>query len=185
MKVIETFLKGCFVIEPEVYNDTRGLFFESFSKKIFKEKTGLEIDFVQDNISISKYGVIRGLHIQKEPFGQSKLIKVVTGKILDVVVDIRKDSSTFGNHFSIELSAENNKQLFIPKGFLHGFSSLANNTIVSYKCDSYYNSSSEDGVIYNDTQLNINWKLKKEEIILSGKDKLLLPFNRLNKNLSI
>jgi dTDP-4-dehydrorhamnose 3,5-epimerase len=176
MKVTETFLKGCFVIEPLVFKDNRGSFFESFNKKKFKEKTGIEIDFVQENQSISKKGVIRGLHLQKGDNAQTKLIRVIMGEILDVVVDVRENSKTFGKTFSCILSGENNKQLFVPKGFLHGFATLKNNTILHYKCDNYYNKGAEDGVLFNDNVLNIDWKLKKGEIILSEKDKKLSNF---------
>ncbi|AUC85511.1 dTDP-4-dehydrorhamnose 3,5-epimerase [Polaribacter sp. ALD11] len=170
MKVIETFLKGCFIIEPKIFGDNRGSFFEVFNKKIFKEETGLDIDFVQDNQSTSQKGVLRGLHMQKGAFGQAKLVRVVKGKVLDVAVDVRKDSPTYRKHFSIELSEENNKQLFVPRGFLHGFITLEDNTIFSYKCDNYYNKESEIGVTYNDLDLNIDWILKEEEIITSVKD---------------
>ena len=176
MKVTETNLEGCFVIEPTFFKDERGSFLLEFNKKEFQEKTGLTIDFVLGNQSTSEYGVIRGLHLQKDEFAQAKLIRVVQGKILDVVVDVRKNSSTFGKLFSVELSGENNKQLFVPRGFLHGFSVLEDNTIVSYKCDNYYHVEAEDGVIYNDKDLNIDWKLEKEEIILSEKDTKLKTF---------
>ena len=176
MKVTETFLKGCFIIEPTVFGDKRGSFFEVFNKKIFKEKTGLDIDFIQDNQSISQRGVLRGLHLQKGEFAQAKLVRVIKGKVLDVAVDVRKDSPTYGKHFSIELSEENNKQLFVPRGFLHGFATLEDDTIFSYKCDNYYNPDAEDGVIYNDVSLNIDWKLDKDEIVLSKKDEKLKAF---------
>lgn len=177
MKVIETHLKGCFIIEPTIFDDGRGSFFESFNLKKFEEKTGLNINFVQDNQSISQRGVLRGLHFQKGEFAQAKLVRVIQGKVLDVVVDIRKNSETFGQSFSIELSGENNKQLFVLRGFLHGFLVLENETIVSYKCDNYYCPEAEDGVMYNDPTLNIDWKLKEEEIILSEKDRLLKKLN--------
>ena len=177
MKVTETYLKGCFIVEPQVFGDERGNFFEVFNKKIFEEKTGVEIDFVQDNQSISQRGVLRGLHIQKGEFAQAKLVRVVKGKVLDVAVDFRKDSPTFGKHFSIELSEENNKQLFVPRGFLHGFSTLEDNTIFSYKCDNYYQPDAEDGVIYNDEDLNIDWGIPLDEVILSIKDKIFLKMN--------
>ena len=181
MKVTETYLKGCFIVEPQVFGDERGNFFEVFNKKIFEEKTGVEIDFVQDNQSISQRGVLRGLHIQKGEFAQAKLVRVVKGKVLDVAVDFRKDSPTFGKHFSIELSEENNKQLFVPRGFLHGFSTLEDNTIFSYKCDNYYQPDAEDGVIYNDEDLNIDWGIPLDEVILSIKDKIFLKneFNNI------
>ena len=181
MKITETYLKGCFIVEPQVFGDERGNFFEVFNKKIFEEKTGVEIDFVQDNQSISQRGVLRGLHIQKGEFAQAKLVRVVKGKVLDVAVDFRKDSPTFGKHFSIELSEENNKQLFVPRGFLHGFSTLEDNTIFSYKCDNYYQPDAEDGVIYNDEDLNIDWGIPLDEVILSIKDKIFLKneFNNI------
>jgi dTDP-4-dehydrorhamnose 3,5-epimerase len=181
MKVTETYLKGCFIVEPQVFGDERGNFFEVFNKKIFEEKTGIEIDFVQDNQSISQRGVLRGLHIQKGEFAQAKLVRVVKGKVLDVAVDFRKDSPTFGKHFSIELSEENNKQLFVPRGFLHGFSTLEDNTIFSYKCDNYYYPDAEDGVIYNDKDLNIDWGIPLDEVILSIKDKIFFKneFNNI------
>ncbi|WP_339882038.1 dTDP-4-dehydrorhamnose 3,5-epimerase [Polaribacter vadi] len=171
MKVTETFLKGCFVIEPTIYKDERGVFFESFNQRDFEQKTGLHVNFVQDNQSISNKGVLRGLHLQKGEFSQTKLVRVIQGKVLDVVVDVRENSETYGKVFSIELSEENQMQLFIPKDFLHGFSVLQDNTIFAYKCDNYYNKESEDGVIYNDSFLNIDWKLEKKKIILSEKDK--------------
>ena len=180
MKVTETNLKDCFIIEPKVFGDERGNFFEVFNQKLFHEKTGLAINFVQDNQSTSQKGVLRGLHSQNGKFAQAKLVRVVKGKVLDVAVDIRKNSSTYGKHFSIELSEENNKQLFIPRGFLHGFAVLENNTIVNYKCDNYYKPDAEDGVMYNDSELNINWGLSTDEIILSEKDKDLRTFKEFN-----
>jgi dTDP-4-dehydrorhamnose 3,5-epimerase len=173
MKLIETYLNGCFVIIPEVFEDDRGAFFESFHKEVFEKGIGRKVNFVQDNQSISQRGVLRGLHMQKGAFAQAKLVRVIKGKVLDVAVDFRKDSPTYGKHFSVELSEENNKQLFVPRGFLHGFITLENNTIFSYKCDNYYNKESEDGIIYNDLSLNINWKLSENEIILSEKDRIL------------
>tara|TARA_B110000902_G_C14069927_1_gene498866 strand:+ start:272 stop:817 length:546 start_codon:yes stop_codon:yes gene_type:complete len=177
MKVKETQLEGCFVIEPKIFDDNRGSFFESFNKTVFEKLIGLKIDFVQDNQSISQRGILRGLHFQKGKFAQAKLVRVIQGEVLDVVVDARKDSKTFGQSFSCILSGENNKQLFIPKGFLHGFSVLEDNTIVSYKCDNYYNKESEGGVIFNDSELNIDWMLGEDEIVLSEKDNELKTFN--------
>jgi dTDP-4-dehydrorhamnose 3,5-epimerase len=179
MKVSETELKGCFIIEPQIFSDERGCFFESFNQKKFEKKTGLKVNFVQDNQSISQRGVIRGLHLQKGEFAQAKLTRVIKGRVLDVAVDLRKDSPTFGKHFSIELSCENNKQLFVPKGFAHGFSVLEDDTIFAYKCDHYYNKESEGGVVYNDKELDIDWKLNKEEIVLAEKDKELKRFKNL------
>ena len=146
-------------------------------RKVFhQEKTGLKNEFVLGNQSISEYGVVRGLHLQKGEFSQGKLVRVVQGKILDVAVDVRENSPTFGKHFSVELSGDNNKQLFVPRGFLHGFSVLENNTIVSYKCDNYYNAEAEAGVIYNDEDLKIDWKIPTDKIILSEKDIKLKTF---------
>ena len=181
MIVKESPLKDCFVIEPTFFKDHRGCFLLEYNKKEFQEKTGLDIDFVLGNQSTSQFGVVRGLHLQRGEFAQAKLVRVVKGKILDVVVDVRKDSKTYGQHFSCILSEENNKQIFVPRGFLHGFSVLENDTIVAYKCDNYYNVDAEDGVLYNDPQLNIDWKLNEDEIILSEKDKKLVSFKNFNK----
>lgn len=174
MTIKETHLKNCFVIEPTIFKDSRGSFFESFNQLEFNKKTGLDIHFVQDNQSLSNRGVIRGLHFQKNEFAQAKLVRVIAGKVLDVAVDIRPNSKTYGKYFSVILSGKNNKQLFIPRGFAHGFSVLEDNTTFAYKCDNYYNKQYEGGIIYNDVNLNIDWMLKKEEITLSEKD-LLLP----------
>jgi len=179
MTVTETGLKDCLVIEPQVFDDGRGYFFESFHQQRFQEKTGLDITFVQDNQSKSNRGVLRGLHFQKGEFAQAKLVRVIKGKVLDIVVDIRPDSVTFGNTFSIVLSEENQKQLLVPRGFAHGFSVLEDNTIFSYKCDNYYNKASEGGIIYNDSDLKIDWMLQEHEIQLSEKDKTLPKFNSL------
>ena len=179
MKVKETQLEGCFVIEPKIFDDKRGSFFESFNKTVFEKLTGLKIDFVQDNQSISQRGVLRGLHLQRGAFAQTKLVRVVQGKVLDVVVDVRKNSKTFGHSFSCIISGENNKQLFIPKGFLHGFVSLEDHTIFAYKCDNYYCKESEDGVFFNDPELNIDWKIPLVDIILSEKDANMPNFNAI------
>ncbi|PQJ80408.1 dTDP-4-dehydrorhamnose 3,5-epimerase [Polaribacter porphyrae] len=178
MKVTETFLKGCFIIEPLIYKDNRGCFFESFNHQKFEKAIGQKINFVQDNQSFSKKGVIRALHMQREPYAQAKLVRVIKGRVLDVAVDVRKGSLTYGKYFSIELSEENNTQLFVPKGFLHGFSTIEDNTIFAYKCDNYYNKDFEYGVIYNDKDLNIDWKID-DDIILSDKDKELPLFEML------
>lgn len=176
MKVIKTSLKDCFVIEPNIYDDGRGSFFECFNQEVFKEKVGISVHFVQDNQSISQRGVLRGLHLQKGEFSQAKLVRVIKGKVLDVVVDVRKQSKTFGKHFTIELSGNNNRQLYIPRGFLHGFSVLEEGTIFAYKCDNYYHKLSEDGVVYDDISLDIDWMLNENEIILSEKDRKLKTF---------
>ncbi len=176
MKVTETTLQGCFIIEPTIFDDGRGVFFESFNQQKFNQKTGIEVDFVQDNQSVSQKGVLRGLHFQKNEFSQAKLVRVIKGKVLDIVLDLRKNSKTFGKIFSSILSEENNKQVFIPRGFAHGFVALENETIFAYKCDNYYNKESEGGIIYNDADLQIDWILSEDEIILSKKDKVLPSF---------
>ena len=179
MKVTETGLKDCLVIEPKVFGDERGYFFESFNQQLFAERTGLDVVFVQDNQSKSNRGVLRGLHFQEGENAQAKLVRVIKGKVLDVVVDIRPESATYGKTFSVILSEENQKQLFVPRGFAHGFSVLEDNTIFSYKCDNYYNKASESGIMYNDASLNIDWMLGEDEILLSDKDKVLPSFQEL------
>ena len=174
MTAIETQLKGCFIIEPKVLEDHRGYFFESFNQNKFNDLIGKNIDFVQDNESFSSKGVLRGLHFQTGEYAQAKLVRVVKGTVLDVVVDIRKDSPTFSKHFSIELSEENKTQLFVPRGFAHGFIVLSDTAIFSYKCDNFYNKSSEQGLRYDDPSLEIDWKLPPNEFIVSEKD-LALP----------
>ena len=166
---METKLTGLLVIEPVLFKDTRGYFFESYNKKKFSE-VYLDFNFVQDNQSQSDYGVIRGLHYQLEPHAQSKLIRVLSGKILDICVDIRKGSSTYGEWESVELSAENKKQVLVPKGFAHGFSVLSKKATVFYKCDNYYNRESERGIIYSDNDLGIDWKINTEDMLISEKD---------------
>ncbi len=170
MKIIQTDIEGVVLIEPTVFGDERGYFFESFSQKEFQEKVCHTV-FVQDNESKSKYGVLRGLHFQKPPFEQAKLVRVVRGKVLDVAVDIRRDSPTFGRHVSTELSEENKRQLFIPRGFAHGFAVLSEEVIFQYKCDNYYAPLYEGAILWNDPQLNIDWKLPLDAILLSEKDK--------------
>ena len=169
MKIIKTKIPGLLIIEPEIFEDSRGYFFESYNKKVL-ESENLEFNFVQDNQSKSGFGVIRGLHYQIEPHPQTKLVRVLAGKILDVSVDIRKGSPTFGQWVGVELSEENKKQLLIPKGFAHGFSVLSETAVVFYKCDDYYHPESDRGIIYNDPSLNIDWKVKPEEAIVSEKD---------------
>ncbi|APY10995.1 dTDP-4-dehydrorhamnose 3,5-epimerase [Seonamhaeicola sp. S2-3] len=176
MKAEETYLKGCFIITPKVYGDNRGCFYESFNTNTFKELTGLNINFVQDNVSKSSKGVLRGLHFQKGEFAQAKLVQVLKGKVLDVCVDLRENSETFGKYFSLILDSKKHQQLFIPRGFAHGFLVLEEDTIFSYKCDNFYNKASESGIIYNDPILNINWGLSKENLIISEKDKCLPKF---------
>jgi len=174
MIVKETNLEGCFIIKPKVIQDKRGYFLESFNQAVFKEGLNRDINFVQDNESYSSKGVLRGLHYQKGDYAQAKLVRVIKGKILDVVVDLRADSLTFSKHMSIELSEDNKTQLFIPRGFAHGFLVLSDTAIFSYKCDNFYNKASEGGIIYNDKDLNIDWKLDEKEFIVSEKD-LELP----------
>jgi dTDP-4-dehydrorhamnose 3,5-epimerase len=177
MKVTETKLKGCFIIEPTVFGDSRGYFFESFNQQVFTQKTGLDVRFVQDNQSFSNRGVLRGLHIQRGEFAQAKLVRVIKGRVLDVALDLRKDSETYGEYFALELSEKNHLQLFIPRGFAHGFSVLENETIFSYKCDNFYHKESEDGIMYNDPDLKIDWQLNESEIQLSEKDRILKSFH--------
>ncbi|HJA15507.1 MAG TPA: dTDP-4-dehydrorhamnose 3,5-epimerase [Candidatus Butyricimonas faecavium] len=170
MKVIETEIEGVFILEPQVFGDDRGYFFESFSLKHFEEKVSKTV-FVQDNESKSKYGVLRGLHYQLPPYTQAKLVRVVKGRVLDVAVDIRKGSLTFGKYLAVELSEENKLQFFLPKGFAHGFAVLSEEAIFQYKCDEYYAPDYEGAICYDDPDLGIDWKLPSEDIILSEKDK--------------
>jgi dTDP-4-dehydrorhamnose 3,5-epimerase len=170
MDFIASPLKGCYCIEPTIFDDNRGYFMESFNEKTFFEKTGEQIHFVQDNQSFSSRGVLRGLHYQTGEHAQSKLIRVLSGEILDVAVDIRPDSEAYGQHVAIILSADNQKQFFIPKGFAHGFLVLSETATIFYKCDNFYNKASEGGIIYNDPTLNIDWQFPEAELIISEKD---------------
>ncbi len=172
MKFIETKLKGCFVIEPKIIGDERGYFMESYNEKTFSEGIGQQIKFVQDNQSFSTRGVLRGLHYQCGAHAQAKLVRVMSGEVLDVAVDLRKDSPTFGQYESILLSGENQKQFYIPRGFAHGFLVLSETATFFYKCDNFYNKESEGGLIYNDLTVNVNWNYN-DEIIISEKDKIL------------
>jgi dTDP-4-dehydrorhamnose 3,5-epimerase len=178
MEVIETEIEGIKIIRPNIFRDNRGYFFESYSQRKFEEEVCKTV-FVQDNESCSQYGVLRGLHFQKPPFAQAKLVSVIKGKILDIAVDIRKDSSTFGKHVAVELSNENKLQIFIPQGFAHGFIVLSKEAICQYKCDNYYFPSHAEGIKWDDEQLNINWRLPVEDIILSEKDKINPSFRQL------
>jgi dTDP-4-dehydrorhamnose 3,5-epimerase len=173
MKFTETELKDCYVIEPNVFEDDRGYFFESFSQRIFEDQTGLKVNFVQDNQSRSSYGVLRGLHFQKGEHAQAKLVRVLEGEVLDVAVDIRPESGTYLQHVAIKLSAENKRQLFVPRGFAHGMVVLSERVEFFYKCDNFYHKASEGGIIYNDPKLNIDWIVKEEELVLSDKDNKL------------
>ncbi len=174
MTFTETKLKGSYVIEPNVFDDDRGYFMESFNKERFNVGVGKTVDFVQDNQSFSSKGVVRGLHYQTGKFSQAKLVRVLTGTVLDIAVDLRKDSPTFGEYIAIELSCSNKKQLFIPRDFAHGFIVLSDTAEFFYKCDNYYNKESEGGIIYNDSILGIDWKLPLAQHIISEKD-LVLP----------
>jgi dTDP-4-dehydrorhamnose 3,5-epimerase len=166
-------LDGCFIIHDTFFGDDRGYFFESFNKKTFLDKTGMEIEFVQDNQSKSQKGVLRGLHFQHGEFAQAKLVRVLKGTVLDVAVDLRKNSPSFGKHLAVELSEESHTQFFVPRGFAHGFVVLSEEAVFFYKCDNLYNKASEGGVIYNDPTLAIDWKLNDTEFLLSEKDTIL------------
>ena len=181
MKVIKTKFPGLFVIEPDVFGDDRGWFFESYNKEKFL-KHGITNNFVQDNFSYSKYGVVRGLHYQLEPYSQAKLVQVLKGKVLDVAVDLRKGSPTFGKVESVILSEQNRKQFLIPKGFAHGFSVLSEDAVFNYKCDNTYNKDSEGGIHYMDDSLNIDWMIPKKDQIISSKDELLPNIEQANFN---
>lgn len=173
MPFIETGIPDLLIYEPKVHGDSRGYFFESYNANTFKEE-GIELVFVQDNQARSTYGVLRGLHYQREPYAQTKLIRTLEGRILDVVVDLRTGSPTYGKVYTIELSAENKRQLLVPKGFAHGYSVLSETAEVMYKCDNFYHKASEGGIIYNDPALNIDWGIPLAEALVSEKD-LLLP----------
>lgn len=171
MPFIETPFSGLIVFEPKVWGDDRGYFFESYNSKSFQE-AGITCNFVQDNQARSTYGVLRGLHYQRGEHAQAKLVRVIEGSVLDVVVDLRPDSPTYGRHFSIELSAENKKQLFVPRGFAHGYVVLTPTAEFFYKCDNFYNTASEGGLLYNDPQLGIDWKIDLKDAVLADKDKI-------------
>lgn len=173
MKAAKTILNDCFVIEPTVFGDNRGYFFESYNKDRFENETGLKVDFIQDNEAFSNKGALRGLHFQKGEFAQAKLVRVTQGLVLDVAVDLRPESTSFLKHIAVELSADNKKQLFVPRGFAHGYIVLSDTAVFNYKCDNLYNKASESGIIYNDETLNIDWKLDASAFIVSEKDKIL------------
>lgn len=170
MEVIKTGIEGVVIIEPRIFKDDRGYFYESFSQREFEEKV-CHTTFVQDNQSKSSYGVVRGLHFQKPPYTQSKLVRCIKGAVLDVAVDIRKGSPTFGKHVAVELSEENHRQLFIPRGFAHGFAVLTPEAVFQYKCDNFYNKESEGAIAWNDPELAIDWRIPAEQVLLSEKDK--------------
>lgn len=170
MEIIKTAIEGVVILEPRIFKDDRGYFFESFSQREFEEKV-CKTTFVQDNESKSSYGVLRGLHFQKLPFAQSKLVRVISGAVLDVAVDIRMDSPTYGQYVSVELSGENHRQFFIPRGFAHGFSVLSEEVVFQYKCDNFYSPQSEGSIAWDDPDLNIDWRIPTDKVILSEKDK--------------
>jgi len=176
MRIEQTPLQDCFIIHEKVHGDARGYFIETFNQRDFKAATRLDIEFVQDNQSKSSKGVLRGLHMQKGATAQAKLVRVIAGSVLDVAVDLRKDSPSFGQHFTIELTAENHKQFFVPAGFAHGFVVLSESATFFYKVDKFYEPGNEVGIMYNDADLNIDWKLADNELILSDKDKVLGSF---------
>lgn len=179
MKATETKLKGCFILEPTKFGDSRGYFFESFNAQTFNKLTGTQTHFVQDNQSYSTRGVLRGLHAQAEEHAQAKLVRVLEGKVIDVAVDARPESETFGQHVAVELSAENNLQLFVPRGFLHGFVVLSDTATFFYKCDNFYNKASECGVKFDDPELGIDWGMSADELVISDKDQVLPAFNEV------
>ena len=170
MEIIKTKIEGVVILEPRIFRDARGYFFESFSQREFEEKV-CGTTFVQDNESYSSYGVVRGLHFQKPPFTQAKLVRVIKGAVLDIAVDLRKSSPTYGQHVAVELTEENHRQLFIPHGFAHGFAVLSDEVLFQYKCDNYYAPQSEGAVIWNDPDLAIDWMIPAEDVILSDKDR--------------
>ena len=171
MNVIKTKIDGLVIIEPKLFVDERGYFFESFNQRDFTSSIG-DITFVQDNESKSSYGVLRGLHFQLPPYAQSKLVRVIEGRVLDIAVDIRKNSPTFGQYVSVELTADNHRQFFIPKGFAHGFVVLSQQAVFQYKCDEFYHPEAEGAIAWNDPAINIDWQIPAEDIILSAKDKI-------------
>ena len=170
MEIVKTGIEGVLILEPRVFKDARGYFLESFNAREFKERTGLDIDFVQDNESMSSYGVMRGLHYQRMPYTQSKLVRCVRGAVLDVAVDIRRGSPTFGRHVAVELTEENHRQFFIPKGFAHGFAVLSETAVFQYKCDNFYYPESDAGISILDSSLGIDWRIPADRALLSDKD---------------
>ena len=178
MQINKTKLDGVFIIEPKVFGDDRGYFVETFREDIFEKAIGHKVNFIQDNESKSSYGVLRGLHYQLPPFSQSKLVRVIEGSVLDVAVDIRKGSLTYGEYIAVELSSENKKQLFVPRGFAHGFLVTSKTAIFAYKVDNYYAPEFDRGILFDDPQINIDWQIKKEDLLLSQKDKDQPLFNK-------
>ena len=178
--VKETAIQGCYLIQPKIYEDSRGFFFESYNEDQLKQSLNIDCHFVQDNHSHSRKGVLRGLHFQKEPYAQAKLVRVSAGSVLDVVVDLRRNSPQYGKHYKTILSAENKSMLFITKGIAHGFLALEQDTVFTYKCDQYYHPEAEAGIIYNDPTLAINWEWPEDQLILSEKDRQLPLFKNLS-----
>ncbi len=181
MNFIETKLKGCFILESKVFKDERGYFMESFNEQTFQNGTGEKVHFVQDNQSFSSKGVLRGLHYQCGEFAQAKLVRVLQGEVLDVAVDIRPESETYGQYEAVLLSGENQKQFFIPKGFAHGFLVLSETATFFYKCDNFYNKESEGGIIYNDATIGVDWQFPLEDLLISDKDKVLPTIENAKK----
>lgn len=179
MNVIKTDIEGLVIIEPRLFRDARGYFFESFSEREFAEKVA-PVKFVQDNESRSSYGVLRGLHFQKPPYAQAKLVRVVKGRVLDVAVDLRKGSPTYGKYVAVELSEDNHLQFFLPRGFAHGFCVLSDEVVFQYKCDNYYAPQSEGAVIWNDPDLGIDWRIPQVDVVLSDKDRCHPAFKELD-----
>lgn len=180
MELIKTPLADSFLIRPRVFEDERGLFCETFKEAVFKELSGIELPFVQDNQSVSSYGVLRGLHYQRGAMSQAKLVRAVMGEVLDIIVDIRKDSPTFGQSYSVLLTDQNHLQLYVPRGFAHGFVTLSPKSIFAYKCDNYYDKASEGGIIYNDPVLDLDWQIPAADLIISEKDQALPSLREAN-----
>ena len=184
MRIEKTSLAGCFLIHDTFFGDERGYFFESFNRKTFFNQTGMDVNFVQDNQSGSQKGVLRGLHFQTGEFAQAKLVRVLNGSVLDVAVDIRKNSPTYGKYVAVELTGDSRTQFFVPRGFAHGFVVLSERANFFYKCDNYYNKAAEGGIMFNDTALGIDWQLPTEELILSDKDRVLPTLKEIKETLN-
>lgn len=180
MVIRETPLKGCYLVEAQIVEDNRGFFYEKFNRKIFEEQTGMSGDFVQDNVSQSNYGVVRGIHLQKGIYAQAKLVSCLRGRVFDVAVDLRPESPTFGKWYGVELNEENKLQLYVPRGFGHGFSVLSEQAVFFYKCDNYYNKEFEGSVVWNDSDLSIDWQIPVDKVVVSEKDKEQPAFSAHN-----
>lgn len=185
MELIQTSLMGCFLIKPKLFVDSRGLFLEAFNSQTFNQATGRFVEFVQDNLSVSTYGVIRGLHFQKGESSQAKLVSVIQGSVLDVAVDLRENSPTFRKHVAYVLDDVSRLQLFVPRGFAHGFSVLSEKAVLSYKCDNYYDKKQEGGIRFDDPALSIDWRIPKHRMIVSDKDKELPCLNEINQRIDL